>query len=69
MSHEKEELPNTQPRVDPRLLEVLVCPITKTSLRYDAAHQELISDAAKLAFPIRDGIPIMLIDDARKIDE
>ena len=69
MSQNKDELPNTHTRVDPRLLEVLVCPITKTSLRYDAAHQELISDAAKLAFPIRDGIPIMLIDDARKIDE
>ena len=63
------EMPNTHNRVDPRLLEVLVCPITKTSLRYDVAAQELISDAAKLAFPIRDGIPIMLIDDARKIDE
>ena len=69
MSQNKEELPNTHTRVDPRLLEVLVCPITKSSLRYDPAHQELISDAAKLAFPIRDGIPIMLIDDARKIDE
>ncbi len=65
----KDELPNTHIRVDPRLLEVLVCPITKSSLRYDAANQELISDAAKLAFPIRDGIPIMLIDDARRIDE
>ncbi len=69
MSHDKEELPNTHTRVDPRLLEVLVCPITKSTLRYDVASQELISDAAKLAFPIRDGIPIMLIDDARKIDE
>lgn len=65
----KDELPNTHTRVDPRLLEVLVCPITKSSLRYDPAAQELISDAAKLAFPIRDGIPIMLIDDARRIDE
>jgi uncharacterized protein len=59
---------NVQNRVDPRLLEVLVCPITKSTLRYDAAAQELISDAAKLAFPIRDGIPIMLIDEARRID-
>lgn len=65
----KDELPNTHTRVDPRLLEVLVCPITKSSLRYDPAAQELISDAAKLAFPIRDGIPIMLIDDARRLDE
>jgi uncharacterized protein YbaR (Trm112 family) len=49
---------------DPALLTALVCPITKTTLRYDAAKQQLISDAAKLAFPIRDGIPIMLIDEA-----
>jgi uncharacterized protein len=69
MSEHKEELPNTHTRVDPRLLEVLVCPITKSTLRYDAARQELISDAARLAFPIRDGIPIMLIDDARRLDE
>lgn len=54
-------------RADPKLLEMLVCPVTKTSLRYDAAAQELISDAAKLAFPIRDGIPIMLPDEARRI--
>jgi uncharacterized protein YbaR (Trm112 family) len=66
---DKDEFPNPHTRVDPRLLEVLVCPITKSSLRYDPANQELISDAAKLAFPIRDGIPIMLIDDARRIDE
>ena len=55
-------------RADPRLLEILVCPVTKTTLRYDAAAQELISDKAKLAFPIREGIPIMLVDEARKID-
>jgi len=54
-------------RVDPRLLDILVCPVTKTPLRYDAARQELISDKAKLAFPIREGIPIMLVDEARKI--
>ena len=54
--------------VDPKLLEILVCPLTKTTLRYDADQQELISDKAKLAFPIRDGIPIMLIDEAREID-
>lgn len=54
-------------RVDPRLLEVLACPITKTPLRYDAAKQELISDKAGLAFPIREGIPIMLVDEARKL--
>lgn len=57
-----------KPRIDPKLLEILACPITKTPLRYDEASQELISDKAKLAFPIRDGIPIMLADEARKLD-
>jgi uncharacterized protein YbaR (Trm112 family) len=55
--------------VDPRLLEVLVCPLTKTTLRYDRERQELISEAAKLAFPIRDGVPIMLPDEARKLED
>lgn len=55
--------------VDPKLLELLVCPLTKTPLRYDAKNQELISDAARLAFSIRDGIPIMLMDEARKLDD
>ena len=55
--------------VDPKLLEILVCPLTKESLRYDAERQELISDRAKLAFPIRDGIPIMLPDEARPLEE
>ena len=54
--------------VDPKLLEILVCPMTKGPLRYDREKQELISDQAKLAYPIRDGIPIMLIDEARKLD-
>ena len=54
--------------VDPRLLEILVCPMTKGPLRYDREKQELISDQAKLAYPVRDGIPIMLIDEARKLD-
>ena len=54
--------------VDPRLLEILVCPLTKSRLEYDAEKQELISRAAKLAFPIRDGIPIMLPEEARKLD-
>ncbi len=53
--------------LDTKLLEILVCPLTKSPLRYDAGAQELISDQAKLAYPIRDGIPIMLIDDARKL--
>jgi uncharacterized protein YbaR (Trm112 family) len=56
-------------KVDPKLLEILVCPLTKTSLEYDAERQELISRAAGLAYPIRDGIPIMLPDEARKLDE
>jgi hypothetical protein len=54
--------------VDPKLLEILVCPLTKATLRYDRDAGELISDKAGLAFPIRDGIPIMLIDEARDID-
>jgi len=56
-------------RIDPRLLEILVCPLTKTTLEYDAVAQELISRVAKLAYPIRDGIPIMLPEEARPLDE
>jgi uncharacterized protein len=52
---------------DPKLLEILVCPVTKTRLDYDAAKQELISRAARLAYPVRDGIPIMLADEAREL--
>jgi uncharacterized protein YbaR (Trm112 family) len=55
-------------KVDPRLLEILVCPLTKSTLEYDAARQELISRPARLAYPIRDGIPIMLPEEARRID-
>jgi uncharacterized protein YbaR (Trm112 family) len=54
--------------IDPKLLEILVCPVTKTTLEYDAAKQELISRKAKLAYPIRDGIPIMLPEEARRLD-
>jgi uncharacterized protein YbaR (Trm112 family) len=54
--------------VDPKLLEILVCPVTHVPLRYDAGRQELISEQAGLAFPIRDGIPVMLVDEARIID-
>ena len=54
--------------IDPRLLEILVCPLTKSPLEYDAARQELVSRKAKLAFPIRDGIPIMLEEEARRLD-
>jgi uncharacterized protein len=54
--------------VDPKLLEILVCPLTKGPLEYDATRQELISRSAKLAYPIRDGIPIMLPEEARHLD-
>jgi uncharacterized protein YbaR (Trm112 family) len=59
---------NTPVSVDPRLLEMLVCPVTRGPLTYDRAAGELISKGAKLAFPIRDGVPIMLAEDARKLD-
>jgi uncharacterized protein YbaR (Trm112 family) len=55
--------------VDPKLLEILVCPLTKTPLRYDRRARELISDQAGLAFPIRNGVPIMLVDEARVLDD
>jgi uncharacterized protein YbaR (Trm112 family) len=62
-------LPDRPPGVvDPKLLEILVCPLTKLTLEYDAEKQELISRAAKLAYPIRDGIPIMLPEEARKLE-
>lgn len=54
--------------VDPKLLEILVCPMTKGPLRYDREARELVSEKAKLAYPIRDGIPIMLVDEARKLE-
>lgn len=55
-------------KVDPRLLEMLVCPVSHAMLRYDREAQELISEAANLAYPIRDGIPIMLVDEARPLE-
>jgi uncharacterized protein YbaR (Trm112 family) len=55
--------------VDPKLLEILVCPLTKATLEYDSERQELISRPAKLAYPIRDGIPIMLPEEARSLEE
>jgi uncharacterized protein YbaR (Trm112 family) len=54
--------------IDPKLLEILVCPVTKSVLEYDAEKQELVSRAGKLAYPIRDGIPIMLPEEARRLD-
>ena len=56
-------------KIDPKLLEILICPLTKSTLRYDAEREELISDKARLAYPIRDGSPIMLPDEARRLDE
>jgi len=67
MSDETEK--SGRRRLDPKLLEILVCPLTKTSLDYDSEGQELISRAAGRAYPIRDGIPIMLPEEARKLDE
>ena len=55
--------------IDPKLLEILVCPLTKGPLRYDRQAQELISEEAGLAYPIRDGIPIMLVDEARALSD
>lgn len=55
--------------LDPKLLAILVCPMTRTPLRYDEATQELVSDTAGLAYPIRDGVPIMLIEEAREVPQ
>lgn len=72
MTHDEDKTP-AEPanprRTDPRLLELLVCPLTRDTLTYDAERQELISRAAKLAYPIRDGVPIMLPDEARRLDD
>ena len=62
------EAPNTPAALDPQLLDILVCPVTKQPLRYDRERGELVSEAAGLAYPVRDGIPIMLPDQARKLD-
>ena len=62
-------LPREPRRIDPRLLEILVCPVTRATLSYDAARQELVSRAAKLAYPLRDGVPIMLPEEARPLGE
>ena len=51
----------------PELLDILVCPLTRTKLRYDEAAQELVSDEARLAYPVRDGVPVMLIEEARRL--
>ena len=77
MSDTADNAPETAPQsaadnapgVDPRLLEILVCPVTRGPLTYDRAKQELISPTARLAYPIREGVPIMLPEEARKLDE
>ena len=69
-SKSSDEVPNReQNEVDPKLLDVLVCPLSKTPLIYDKKANELISNSAGLAFPIRNGVPILLIDEARQLDE
>jgi uncharacterized protein YbaR (Trm112 family) len=54
--------------IDPKLLEILVCPQTRKPLRYDRAKGELVSDSARLAYPVRDGVPILIVDEARELD-
>ena len=66
---ERQQQPTESAEVEPRLLEILVCPRTKAPLFYDKARRELISTAARLAYPIRDGIPIMLEEEARTLDD
>lgn len=64
-----EAQPFPATRLDPKLLEILVCPVTRGTLEYDAARQELVSRSARLAYPIRDGIPIMLPEEARRLED
>ena len=61
--------PSDEAGPDPRLLDLLVCPLTKAALRYDRERNELVSEQAGLAYPIRDGIPIMLAEEARPLDD
>jgi uncharacterized protein len=69
MQVQREAVMDEPSDIDPKLLEILVCPLTKAPLRYDRAAQELISEEAGLVYPIRDGIPIMLVDEARPLRE
>ncbi len=66
---EPQDRDEKQARIDPKLLEILVCPLTKTTLQYDAAAQELISRAAGLAYPIRNGVPLMTVESARRLED
>jgi uncharacterized protein len=63
-----DETSSSSASIDPKLLEILVCPLTRTKLEYDRERQELISRAARLAFPVRDGVPLMALEAARKLD-
>jgi uncharacterized protein YbaR (Trm112 family) len=71
LGHMETQRPETQPEttLDPRLLEVLVCPVTRGALVYDREAQELVSRSAGLAYPIRNGVPIMLADEARRLED
>jgi hypothetical protein len=60
---------DARPEIDPRLLEILVCPVTRGALTYDRGKAELVSASARLAYPIRDGVPVMLPEEARQLDE
>ena len=62
-----DKLDTIQAKIDPKLLELLVCPLTKAALQYDPIKMELVSEAAKMAYPIRNGIPIMLTEEARPL--
>ncbi len=66
---EREKHRDSECNVDPRILEILVCPLTKTALEYRRDTHELVSRAAGLAFPIRSGVPIMIVDAARRLDD
>jgi uncharacterized protein YbaR (Trm112 family) len=68
MTDAQQDTQTPQARAERHMLEALICPVTHATLRYDADAQELVSTGAKLAFPIRDGIPIMLVDEARSLD-
>ena len=64
-----DDLPDLTAEIDPRLLEILVCPVTHGPLDYDRARSELVSKQARLAYPIRDGVPIMLPEEARELTD
>ncbi|MGH6987869.1 MAG: Trm112 family protein [Caulobacteraceae bacterium] len=69
MTHETDPVEPAAPEIDPRLLEILVCPVTRGPLVYDRKRAELVSRSARLAYPVRDGVPIMLPEEARELGE